>query len=214
MPKKQLSRLSNRVVISPDPQVAETLRFTFLPAGADDSPAGRYLASATGNGGKPVLQWIQPPPQPEVRAELEGIVRERLIARQEWLKKLSSLVAQVATWAHDLDWSTRVVEKSMEDAEIGNYSAPGLLLQWESVRLFLEPVARSVPGTDGIVELYLMPSYDDIAGLYYYGGRWNVHYVFDSDPAVATVREGEAKPLTKSTLSRVLDEMKAHAAAG
>lgn len=214
MPKKQSSRLSNRIVISTDPQAAESLRFSFLPAGEDDSSAGRFLASATGNGGKPVLQWIQPPPQPEVRAELEGVVRERLAARHDWLKKLNNLVEQVAKWARDLDWSTRVVEKSMEDAEIGNYSAPGLLLQWESVRLFLEPVARSVPGTEGIVELYLMPSYDDIAGLYYYDGRWNVHYVFDSDPAVATVREGEARPLTKSTLSRVLNEMKAHAAAG
>ena len=47
----------------------------------------------------------------------------------------------VKAWADQLDWATKVVDKKMEDAEIGNYKAPGLLLQKEAVRLFLEPVA-------------------------------------------------------------------------
>ena len=35
--------------------------------------------------------------------------------------------------------------------------------------ILLEPVA---PGTEGVVDLYLMPGYDDIASLYHYSNRW------------------------------------------
>ena len=117
----------------------------------------------------------------------------------------------VKGWAVELDWATRIVDKKMEDAEIGNYKAPGLLIQQETVRLLLEPVARSAPGTEGVVDLYLMPSYDDIASLYYYNNQWNVHYMFEGTPTVGNILEAEAKPLTKATLRKVFDEMKAHA---
>jgi hypothetical protein len=120
-------------------------------------------------------------------------------------------VERVKGWAEDLDWATRVVDKKMEDAEIGNYKAPALLLQYDTVRLFLEPIARTAPGTEGVVDLYLMPSYDDIASLYYYNNGWNVHYMFEGAPTVENIREAKAKPLTKATLREVFDEMKAHA---
>ncbi len=142
---------------------------------------------------------------------MEGIAQQRVTARYEWLEKLNKLVATVKGWADELDWATRVVEKKMEDAEIGNYKAPGLLLQQETVRLFLEPVARAAPGTEGVVDLYLMPSYDDIASLYFYNNRWNVHYMFEGARTVGNILEAEAKPLTKATLRKVFDEMKAHA---
>ena len=131
--------------------------------------------------------------------------------RSQWLDRLRKLVATVKAWADQLDWATKVVDKKMEDAEIGNYKAPGLLLQKETVRLFLEPVARAAPGTEGVVDLYLMPSYDDIASLYYYNNRWNVHYGSRRSPPYGNILEAEAKPLTKATLRKVFDEMKAHA---
>ena len=34
------------------------------------------------------------------------------------------------------------------------------------------------PGTEGVIDLYLMPAYDDIASIYYSGDRWNLHYLF------------------------------------
>ena len=42
----------------------------------------------------------------------------------------------------------------------------------------MEPVARSSPGIEGLVDLYLLPAYDDIASLYHYSGKWHVHYYF------------------------------------
>ena len=131
--------------------------------------------------------------------------------RTEWLERLGSLIDTIKGWAEELDWATKIVEKKMEDAEIGDYKAPGLLMQKETVRLFLEPVARSAPGTEGVVDLYLMPSYDDIASLYYNNGQWNVHYMFEGTPSVGNVREAEARPLTKETIQQVFDEMKSHA---
>jgi len=102
-------------------------------------------------------------------------------------------------WADELDWATKVVDTKIEDAEIGNYTAPGLHLQQETVRLFLEPVARAAPGTEGVVDLYLMPSYDDIASLYYYDNRWNVHYRLEADPSFGNI------PTRPSNVSAVTD---------
>jgi hypothetical protein len=51
--------------------------------------------------------------------------------REEWLERLSGLVETVRGWAQDLDWSTRRIEKKMEDSRLGTYKAPALLLQKE-----------------------------------------------------------------------------------
>jgi len=207
------------VSIYDDPDAIGALRFTFVPTssrqahaeGEPSKPVPQYIVSVQGYGNETEFKWIKHPAQEATREELEGIARQRVTARHEWLERIRKLVATVKGWAYELDWATRVVDKKMEDAEIGNYKAPGLLLQQETVRLFLEPVARAAPGTEGVVDLYLMPSYDDIASLYFYNNRWNVHYMFEGARTVGNILEGEAKPLTKATLRKVFDEMKAHA---
>ena len=52
--------------------------------------------------------------------------------REEWLERLSGLVETVRGWAQDLDWSTRQIEKKMEDSRLGTYKAPAILLQKET----------------------------------------------------------------------------------
>jgi hypothetical protein len=76
----------------------------------------------------------------------------------------------------------------------------------------LEPVGRSALGVEGVVDLYLMPAYDDIAAFYYYNNRWNLHYVLPGAAPGATVRESDAVPLSKENLKPVLAEMSRHAA--
>ena len=83
--------------------------------------------------------------------------------RDEWLARLSDLVETVRGWAEELDWSTRRIETKMEDSEIGNYKAPALIIQKETVRAILQPIGRSAPGVAGVVDFYIMPAYDDIA---------------------------------------------------
>lgn len=143
-------------------------------------------------------------------AEIEAT--ERMQARSAWLEKVNALVDQVEAWANELNWSTRRVEKKLEDSFIGEHRVPALLMQEDTCRILLEPVGRSAPGAEGVVDLYLLPAYDDIATLYYYGQRWNLHYVFANSKAVASVREAEAMPLTKGAFEKVLAEMRQGAA--
>jgi hypothetical protein len=219
MGRQRAAQPSYIISIDDDPEAIGALRFTFVPKSIrqvqdEEEPLQRmpeYTVSVQGQGDETKFTWNWSPARAATREELEKIARQRVTARHQWLEKLRNLVATVKGWAHELDWATRVVDKKMEDAEIGNYKAPALLLQKETVRLFLEPVARAAPGTEGVVDLYLMPSYDDIASLYYYNNRWNVHYMFEGAPTVGNTREAESKPLTKATLRKVFDEMKAHA---
>lgn len=219
MAKPQATTSNYMIRVYADPDAADSLRVTFVrkrkrQARVEDERTPSeppFIVSVQGHGDETEFNWIRRPSQDATREELERIARQRMTVRHEWLEKLRQLVVQVKGWVDELDWATRVVDKTMEDAEIGNDKAPGLLLQKETVRLFLEPVTRTAPGTEGIVDLYLMPSYDDIASLYYYNDRWNVHDMLKGAPAVANLLEAEAKPLTKATLRKVFDEMKAHA---
>ena len=213
MSKQKVMPPRYMVNIYDDPKQAGAIMFTFVPKGVAAGESTReFIVSVMGHGAATTFTWAKPPAREQTKVELEGIARQRVDARHEWFDRLRKLVGSVEQWATQLGWSTKVIDKKMEDPEIGNYKAPALLMQEELVRILLEPVARSAPGTEGLVDLYLMPSYDDIASLYYSNDRWNVHYMFHGTPTVANILEAEAKPLTKATLRKVLDEMKANAA--
>src|SRR5690349_3999612 len=104
--------------------------------------------------------------------------------RAEWLRRLDELLTRVKGWAEGAGWRTRVIEKSMRDTALGPYKAPAMLMQRETVEVILDPVGRFAPGTDGVVDLYLLPAYDDIARLYLVDGVWKLHYAFRSTPVV------------------------------
>ncbi len=103
------------------------------------------------------------------------------------------------------------MEKTLDDDWIGKHRVPALLMQEDTCRILLEPVGRSATGVEGVVDLYLMPAYDDIARLYYYGDRWNIRHIFPENNTAATVREAEALPLSKETLAKVLAELRQNA---
>ncbi len=131
--------------------------------------------------------------------------------RTEWLNRLSALVDSVQGWAEELGRSTRRIDKQMGDSQIGPYEAPALILQRDWIRVLLDPIARSAPNTEGVVDLYRMPAYDDIASLYYYDNNWHVHDQAAGPSSAATIREAQAKPLSMETFREVLEELKRHA---
>lgn len=131
--------------------------------------------------------------------------------RIDWLHRLSALIQDVQTWAEELGWTTKKIELTLSDSLLGKYKAPALLMQDDSVRILLEPIARTAPGAEGVVDLYLMPAYDDIASLYLYNNGWHVHYMFPGTPMVGTIREAVAKPLSIDTLRDVFEAMKENA---
>src|SRR5205823_8364245 len=130
------------------------------------------------------------PSDPEAsQADFDQDVRARVQALHRWIVRLAALIHDVGGWAEELGWATKSVDKPMKDAEIGEYKAAGLLLQRDLTRVGLEPIGRAAPGTEGVVDLYLLPAYDDIASLYFYGNRWNLHYPAHGAPVVAKMRD-------------------------
>jgi hypothetical protein len=211
----QKATIPYMVSISDDPEVKGALRFTFVPAGTNDKvllgqlrqPVPEYMVTVAGSGEGTTFTWLAAPEKGAVKTKLEGIARQRVSARRAWLGLLGKLVTTVKEWAEASGWATKLTEKKMDDREIGNYKAPALLLQNGAARLFLEPITRAAPGAEGLVDLYRMPAYDDIASLYYYANRWHIHYMPPGALAVNNIREAEARPLTKDALQIVLDEM-------
>jgi hypothetical protein len=132
--------------------------------------------------------------------------------REEWLRHLGDLVALVKGWAEGSGWRTRIIEKSMQDSVLGPYKAPAMLMQRETVEVILDPVGRFAPGTEGVVDLYLLPAYDDIARLYYLDGTWRLHYASRERTEAPWVKTAESTSLNEESLNRVLNEIAAHAA--
>lgn len=161
------------------------------------------------------LRWVNPPADRDATQEdFEKDAAARASILHEWLDRLTNLVRAIDGWASELGWSTRVIDKKLEDAQIGKYACPALLMQEGTDRILLEPVGRTAPGVEGVVDLYLLPGYDDVATLYFYEGRWHLHSASSRSGVVATVREAPAKPLSRETLQQALDEMRQHAAQG
>lgn len=130
----------------------------------------------------------------------KDVIEVREGPRDEWLKCLTALVDSIEGWARELGWSTRRIEKQMKDSEIGDYEAPALLMQEETTRALLDPIGRSAVGAEGVVDLYMMPAFDDIARLVHRDGQWWLH-----------VDEVEPRSLSRESLRGALESMKNHA---
>jgi hypothetical protein len=222
MPQTDKVRRHFTITVYQDGETPPSIRVEFVPRGlqAVREPGGHpkraptFLARARLEGETIVADWEVPPPKdynvdPE---ELKQEAVERLAKRLEWLDRLSRLLDTVEGWAQALGWSTKRVRKELKDSEIGAYQTRALLLQEGTTRVLFEPVGRSSPDSEGVVDLYLLPAYDDIATLYYYDDRWNLHYVAPGTPVVGNIREADSKPLSKTSLRKVLEEMKQNVA--
>ena len=131
--------------------------------------------------------------------------------RAEWLDRLSGLASLVGGWAEE---SRLVNAPDREDDEgftTGKLQAPALMMQKGTTRVLLDPITRFAPGADGVVDLYLMPAYDDIASLYFVDGEWRLQYVPPDILDVETIEEAKSSLLSREALTKILDEMSEHA---
>lgn len=145
------------------------------------------------------------------KMEIENEIKKRLEERSKWIFRVEELAQQVENWARNAEWSTKRIPFRLDDAVIGKHSLPAVLMQKGTCRILFEPVSRSSPGADGVIDLYLMPGYDDIASIYFYGNQWNLHYLFTGTQTAATVRDEESVEWTSESLQKVLLEMQQHA---
>ena len=154
--------------------------------------------------------WSQSPEDAsQVNGALEAEAKRRVSARLSWIARVRELIAFLERWASELGWSTRRIEKNLDDSLIGKHRVPALLMQEETFRVLVESVGASTPGSAGRVDLYWLPAYDDIATLLSdESGGWTLHYSF----AEASNGLDAALDLTKENLNKVLEEMRAHAA--
>lgn len=122
-------------------------------------------------------------------------------------QRVEDLVKQVQEWVEPHEWLTQIYSKKMRDAENQVFQVPALFLQKGPMRVLLDPVAYDVPGSEAVVDLYLTPTYDDLASLYFENGAWMIHYSVPSD-----LNETQTLPFSAESLNSVLDSIAAHAA--
>jgi hypothetical protein len=132
--------------------------------------------------------------------------------RDQFQKRVEALVKQVREWVEPHEWVTKQYPKKMRDADRQIFEIPALFLQKGPTRVLLDPVAYDVPGAEGVVDLYLMPTYDDMASLYFESSGWVIHYAFPPDPMnTHSVIEAETLALSETTINQILDSIAAHA---
>ncbi len=219
MSKQKTAQARYMVSIYDEPNAPSVLRFTFVPkglqqvriAGALPNPVPEYILTVKRDKEELAFTWLKAPQKESTKATLEDIARERVTDRAVWIQRILDLVTSIEGWAKEFGWSTKRISKKIEDPRLGNHTTAGLVMQEDTVRVLLEPISASAPASEGLADLYLMPGYDDIATLYYREGHWHVHYVFLTQKAIAGIKEGESRPLSKKTLGVVLEVMKKHA---
>jgi hypothetical protein len=133
--------------------------------------------------------------------------------RDQFRNRVATLIEQVKSWVEPHDWVTKTYPKKMRDIDNRVYEVPALFLQKGPIRVLLDPIAYDVPGAEGAVDLYLMPTYDDMASLYFEKGTWMIHYAFPPDPIEThSVIETKELPLSEETINKILDSIATHAA--
>lgn len=128
--------------------------------------------------------------------------------RSQFQVIVADLVKNVRVWAESNEWVTKIHPKKMRDGDRNIFEVPALLLQKGPARLLLDPVAYDVPGSQGVVDLYLMPTYDDVASLYCEEGQWSIHYGFPPDPIEThSGIENGSLPLSEENIIKVLNSI-------
>jgi len=142
-----------------------------------------------------------------------GHASEETRCRNQFQRRVKALVQQVREWVEPHEWVTKPYPKKMRDADHQIFEIPALFLQKGPTRVLLDPVAYHVPWAEGVVDLYLMPTYDDMASLYFEKGGWVIHYPLQPEP-IETQSGNETKTLALSekTINHVLDSIAQHAA--
>lgn len=143
---------------------------------------------------------------------IEPRIKDPEADKAEWLERLSALISLVKGWVEASNWRTRQTTKPVTETGLGRYDVPLLLMEREGVEVVLSPLARTSPRTDGVVDLYLMPAYDDVASLYLENQRWRIRSAIPLD-ATTSRPPSEAKrlPLDEAALNRILDATAGHA---
>lgn len=121
-------------------------------------------------------------------------------------KRLQELVDTLGAWSQQQGWDVRMWSVTLETQRLGTFEAPALEVFRDSRHLLLEPVARACAGTEGVVDLYLMPDRDDIGSFYLYDDEWHVQFIPLESSATQARRIRDAMPLDLAAWREILAE--------
>jgi hypothetical protein len=131
---------------------------------------------------------------------------------EQFRRRVDELVARFEEHVDRREWVTRRYPKRMRGDTRQVYEVPALYLQKGPTSLLLDPIGYDVPGAEGAADLYLMPTYDPTASVYFEDGQWVIHYAFPPDSMeTQSVVEVQALPLTAETINQVLNSIAEHA---
>jgi hypothetical protein len=133
-------------------------------------------------------------------------VADAEFVRAQWIARLTELVERVEGWACEMDLATRRIETTLEDLEIGPHRVPALLMQDGPARILFEPVGRNSGEADGIVDLYRMSAYDDVARIWGQNGVWMIQRKSGG------ADDEHAVELKRASFESMVGEMRRHAA--
>ena len=80
--------------------------------------------------------------------------------RDEWVAAVEALIKDTESWAQHQGWGTLREPKQITEDRLGTYEVPRLLIHDLFGRLVLDPTARFVMGVEGLVDLYVIPSWE------------------------------------------------------
>ncbi|MHC5539472.1 hypothetical protein ACYOEI_14740 [Singulisphaera rosea] len=143
---------------------------------------------------------------------METRIADPEAVKAEWLKSLDALVSLVKHWVEAVGWQTRLTTKLVTDPDLGRYEVPLMLMERGGVEVVLSPLARTEPGAVGVVDLNLMPTYDDIASLEYDGDSWSIRLASPLNSTSSRPASGlQRHPLDRNAMNRILDAVATHA---
>jgi len=126
--------------------------------------------------------------------------------REEFRRRIEELVARFESEVDRHEWVTRRYPKKLRDDARQVYEVPALYLQKGPTSLLLDPIGYDVPGAEAAADLYMMPTYDPTASVYYEGGQWVIQYPVPPVPIEPrSAIETRALPLSAETINQVLD---------
>lgn len=93
---------------------------------------------------------------------------------REWIGAQQEMVKEATAAAKARGWYVERDEKEVLESLLGTYKAPRLRIRTPNKEVVLDPVARFGSGSQGVVDLVVMPTYETVYLVAFKDGHWNI----------------------------------------